>query len=212
MTKKGDITKIYQAEKFNNILRSYGDETLEAMFGKDIAIGLKNYGKTIDIMTVGEVGRGGAAGTLIAAAIAINAFNPALWPTIFGLAVLRSAFQTPFILKMMARTDKSAGVQLVEIFERMFRLYWLTEIGRGVREVSETAREELDKNIQTLNQNEVDDYQLQSIINQAKKSVRSPSTIQLPTVKPLTTNLNQGSLSNDPSVRADILTGGQSIV
>ena len=212
MTKKGDITKIFQAEKFNNILRSYGDETLEAMFGKDVAIGLKNYGKTIDVMTAGEVGRGGSAGTLIAAAIAINAFNPALWPTIFGLAVLRSAFQTPFILKMMARTDKSAGVQLVEIFERMFRLYGLTEIGRGVAEVSETAREELDKNIQTLNQNEVDDDQLQSIINQAKKSVRSPSTIQLPTVKPLTTNLNQGSLSNDPSVRAAILTGGQSIV
>ena len=94
----------------------------------------------------------------------------------------------------------------------MFRLYGLTEIGRGVAEVSETAREELDKNIQTLNQNVVDDDQLQGIINQAKKSVPSPSTIQLPTVNPLTTNLNQGSLSNDPSVRAAILTGGQSIV
>ena len=59
LTKKGDIAKIFQADKFNNILRSYGDETLEVMFGKDVVLGLKNYGKTLEIMTKGEVGRGG---------------------------------------------------------------------------------------------------------------------------------------------------------
>jgi hypothetical protein len=212
LTKKGDIAKIFQADKFNNILRSYGDETLEAMFGKDVAVGLKNYGKTLEIMTKGEVGRGGAAGTLIAAGIAINAFNPVLWPTVAGLAVMRAAFQNPFFLKLMARTDKSAATQLIELFERMFRIYGVGEASDVMFGAVDELQEGLEESLQAINQDTDAQNQLLEVYKDAQRAASaSPITdIDLPDIAPVS-NI-QRPLSEDPAVRAAILTGGQSIV
>jgi len=182
MTKGGDIAKIFQADKFENIVRSYGDETLEAMFGQDVAQGLNNLARTIQSTTAKEVGRGGAPGTLVAAAIAINSFNPVIWPTIGGMAVLRSAFQNPFFLKMMARTDKSAAVQLIEVFERMLRIGGIQELSRAtgtaIEDLEETALEQMQAtDIDEQTQNEIN-----NIIRETEGRIRARPTIELPDV------------------------------
>ena len=182
LSKKGDITKIFQAEKFENILRSYGDETLEAMFGKEVASGLKNFSKSMDILTRGEVGRGGSPGTLVAAAIAINSFNPALWPTIGGMAVLRAAFQSPWFLKRMARTDKSAAVQLIEVFERMLRIGGIAEITRSVGRAQADLESQLREQVEDVQIDAETQNSIQQIIKDLEQRTRRTSSIDLPDV------------------------------
>jgi hypothetical protein len=182
MAKGGDIAKIFQADKFENIVRSYGDETLEAMFGQDVAQGINNLARTIQSTTAKEVGRGGAPGTLVAAAIAINSFNPVIWPTIGGMAVLRSAFQNPFFLKLMARTDKSAAVQLIEVFERMLRIGGIQELSRAtgtaIEDLEETALEQMQAtDIDEQTQNEIN-----NIIRETEGRLRARPAIELPDV------------------------------
>jgi hypothetical protein len=179
MAKGGDIAKIFQADKFENIIRSYGDETLEAMFGQDVAQGLNNLARTIQATTAKEVGRGGAPGTLVAAAIAINSFNPVIWPTIGGMAVLRAAFQSPTFLKLMARTDKSATVQVLEIFERLLRIGGIQELTRATGSAIDDAQEQLADQLQIDQdtQSEIDD-----VLEEAESRFRARPQIALPEV------------------------------
>ena len=185
LTIKGDITKIFQAQKFQNILRSYGDETLEAMFGPEVTRGLKNLAKSIDINTRGEVGRGGSPGTLVAAAIAINSFNPALWPTIGGMAILRAAFQSPWFLARMARTDKSAVVQLVEVFERMFRIGGIQELSRTVARTGEELETELKEQAEQVQIDQETQNSIQEIVKDLEQRTRRTSNIDLPDIAPV---------------------------
>ena len=182
MAKGGDIAKIFQADKFENILRSYGDETLEAMFGQDVAQGLNNLARTIQATTAKEVGRGGAPGTLVAAAIAINSFNPAIWPTIGGMAVLRSAFQNPFFLKMMARTDKSAAVQVIELFERMFRIGGIQELSRATGDAVGSIEDELVEQTEASDIDNQAQDQLQNLLKEAEGRFQARPQIALPEV------------------------------
>ena len=182
MSKGGDIAKIFQADKFENVLRSYGDETLEAMFGRDVAQGLNNLARTIQATTAKEVGRGGAPGTLVAAAIAINSFNPVIWPTIGGMAVLRAAFQSPTLLKMMARTDKSAAVQVLELFERMLRIGGIQELTRATGEAVDNLEDQALEQLQNTDIDEEAQNELQNILQEAEDRLRARPNIVLPEI------------------------------
>jgi hypothetical protein len=210
MTRQADIAKIFNPDALENILRSYGDETLDAMFGREVAQGLKNYQKALDVMTRGEVGRGGAAGTLVAAAIAINAYNPAVWGTILGLTALRQMFQTPFVLKAMARTDKSAVVQVAEFLTRALGFSAVQPIGNTlydsyyqIDEGIKSALERTDLDEQIIERAGEEIQRAQEI--QRDITVPSTAVIEYPEIEPVT--IGQGSLSDDPAVRAAILTG-----
>jgi len=191
LTKKADIAKIFNPDAFNNMLRSYGDETLEAMFGREVAQGLRNYGRSLEIMTAKEVGRGGAAGTLVAAGIAINAYNPALWGTVIGLSVLRSVFQNPQFLKLMARTDKSAVVQLMEVFERLFRLSGVRAVGDSIAEGYEMAEGVIGDVLESTDLDEQVLEQAGQAIQQAEETARDVNIprptvqIEMPEIQPL---------------------------
>ena len=63
---------MFKHQNLKTALDKYGDETLDAMFGRDIAKGLRNFQKEIDVLTAGESGRMGSAGGLVAAGIAAS--------------------------------------------------------------------------------------------------------------------------------------------
>ena len=88
------------------------------MFGKETTRGLRNFQKEIDVLTRGEVGTGGAAGTLIAAGLAVNAFNIQMLPTIAGLAIMRNVLSRPGIVGFMARRDKGSILRVLDGFEQ----------------------------------------------------------------------------------------------
>ncbi len=98
------------SSKLKSALETYGDETLEAMFGKEVTQGLKDFQRYIDLSTVGEIGRGGSAGGLVAAGIAAGVvFAPlATLPTLAGLAVMRQLFSDPRLCGLMLKTEKGS--------------------------------------------------------------------------------------------------------
>ncbi len=200
MTKGGDIAKIFKPISLKISLRSYGDETLEAMFGRDVAQGLNNLARTIQATTAKEVGRGGAPGTLVAAAIAINSFNPAIWPTITGMAVLRSAFQNPFFLKMMARTDKSATVQVIELFERMLRIGGIQQLSRDTGESVANIENQISEQVEASDVDNQAQRELQNILKeaesrfQARPSVALPEVASVPIIQPSLPGADQKSV------------------
>jgi hypothetical protein len=141
---KGNITDIFKSNNLKNSLDSYGDETLDAMFGKETRQGLRDLADTIDDLTPGEVGRGGAAGTLIAAGIAVNAFNISMLPTIASLALFRNLFSRPGFLKLMTKTDKGSVLRVIEAFEQAARQEGIRLVGRGYNDFSKLTQEEFD--------------------------------------------------------------------
>ena len=213
-TKSADITKILNANKFKTTLDSYGDETLEAMFGKEIQQGLRDYSRALDVMTKGERGTGGTSGTLIAAAIAINAYNPALWPTIVGAEVLRRVFMSPRFLKAMAKTDKSSVVEVLEYFDRAFRLSAVRGIASLAGDVNDYVEEELKKQLEgtDLDEQLIDEAGavLPDLERRGKELIRDVPTasIELPEISPI-----RGSeLAKDPQIRSDYLLGSSPLV
>ena len=116
---KGKINDIFKPMNLKNALDSYGDETLDAMFGAETRKGLRQLQNTIDIATAGEVGRGGGSGYLgCCFGIAVNALNIGMLPTIVGLAIMRNVFSRPTVLRFMTKTDKGSIMKTIEAFER----------------------------------------------------------------------------------------------
>jgi len=113
---KGKINDIFKPGNLETALNSYGDETLEAMFGKETTRGLRAFQKEIDILTKGESGRGGAAGGLVAAGIgAAVVFAPLqTLPAIVGLAIVRKVFELPWFVGMLTKTDPGSIALLIE--------------------------------------------------------------------------------------------------
>jgi hypothetical protein len=112
---RGSINDILKPGRLKTSLDSYGDETLDAMFGTKFRQELRNIQRIMDTATRGEVGRGGGAGTLVAATIAVNAFNINMLPTVAGLAILREVFSNPKIVGLLGKTDKGSVLQVLMI-------------------------------------------------------------------------------------------------
>jgi hypothetical protein len=120
---KGRITDLFKPGNLKTALDSYGDETLDAMFGKELTQGLKNFQRTVDALTKQEAGRGGAAGGLVAAGIGASlALNPiAVLPTVLGLAVARKAFASPMLVSAFAKSDKGSILTSFDMTEQALR-------------------------------------------------------------------------------------------
>jgi len=130
---QGRITDLFKPGNLKTALDSYGDETLDAMFGKELTQSLRNFQKQIDILTKQEAGRGGAAGGLVAAGIGASlALNPiAVLPTVLGLAVARKLFASRRVVAAFAKTDKGSIMNSLDMTEQAIRQTLVREIGRA---------------------------------------------------------------------------------
>ena len=120
---KGKITDLFKHQNLKTSLDSYGDETLEAMFGRDIAKGLRNFQKEVDVLTIGESGRSGGAGGLIAAGIAASiVFAPlSTLPVLTSLALVRALFTNRTFVSLMAKTDQGSIATAIKLFNTAAR-------------------------------------------------------------------------------------------
>jgi len=140
---RGSINDILKPGRLKTSLDSYGDETLDAMFGTKFRQELRNIQRIMDTATRGEVGRGGGAGTLVAATIAVNAFNINMLPTVAGLAVLREVFSNPKIVGLLGKTDKGSVLQVLDAFEQSLRQLGIRAINDQASIISDTVTEAL---------------------------------------------------------------------
>ena len=138
---KGRITDLFKSGNLKTALDSYGDETLDAMFGKELTQGLRNFQRQIDVLTKQEAGRGGAAGGLVAAGIGASlALNPiAVLPTVLSLAVARKLFASPTFVAAAAKTDKGSIITTLDMTEQAIRQTLVRELGLQAEEAGAIA-------------------------------------------------------------------------
>ena len=192
---KGKINDIFKPGNLETALNSYGDETLEAMFGKETARGLRDFQKQLDILTKGEAGRGGAAGGLVAAGLgAAVVFAPlqSLRP-LLGLSIVRLAFQSPRFVGYLSKTDPGSVAQAIQILERAARQYGVRMVdGTFVESTVSFGEDLIDKGKTAVGITD-DDVQQQTdqglnMFQQLRDQVTAPlktSELQLPDVQPL---------------------------
>ena len=164
---KGNITDIFKPGQLKSALETYGDETLEAMFGKEVTQGLKDFQRYIDLSTVGEIGRGGSAGGLVAAGIAAGiVFAPlATLPTLAGLAVMRQLFSSPGFVGLMLKTDKGSISQAIQMARRAAGL-------AGVRYINGEA-EIIGSETEKIVEDAANEAEEEGFTDQIKKLIRS---------------------------------------
>ena len=126
---KGSLTDMFKPGHLKNALDNYGDETLEAMFGRETARDLRSYQKLLDSATLQEVGRGsGGAGGLVAgglgAGIAMGMLNINMIPLIAGMAIMRNVLSRPGFVGLSLKTDKNSILQIVRTRRRDIKTNW----------------------------------------------------------------------------------------
>ena len=194
---EGNI-KLSDAFKPGNLeraLKTYDDETLEAMFGKDMAQSLKNYSRQLKI-TVGDETTGGA-GSLVAGALALNVFNVALWPTVAAMALYKTIFSNPRITSLLAKTDRSSVAEVVKFVANTIKFGGIRGLAVETGEASDALSREVEKLQQSEEGQEVKGIleTLKGGIQSEAKKLQTPTLQDLPTVAAVTPPQSQGIVS-----------------
>ena len=138
-----DLTEIFKPGNFQRALDSYGDETLEAMFGKELSSALRGYARAINTTVSGAERTG--AGSIVAGTLAAGFFNLNLLPTVATLTIYKTLFANPRIVSLLARTDKSAMGQVLDATEQALRIGGFSALARGAEETGQDITKELEE-------------------------------------------------------------------
>ena len=176
-----DITDLFRPGNFQRALDSYGEETLEAMFGKELAQAFKGYSRALDRTVAGAKKEG--AGGIVAATLAAGFFNLNILPSVVALTVAKTFFSQPKIVSLMARTDKSAIGQVLDAFEKALRLSGV----RSLVDIGEQAEEEISTRLEDQNilpqellksaKSAIDDFAVPSNLNLDLPNVTSAAPV-----------------------------------
>ena len=196
------LSDIFKPNQFRNAMESYGDETLEAMFGKDQLLGFKAFQQSLDLQ-VGPKGMGQAGG-IVAGAIGAQVANISLLPTIVGLRVFANVMANPRIIRFMARTDQSSTMIVIDAFEKALRLTAAQSIQEEAGQVQSSVMQELRKQIESP-QNQTTAEELRGQVEQVTKPLLN-AIPDLPDIMP-TNPLGQNTQA--PISRS--LLGGSSL-
>jgi hypothetical protein len=128
------VDEVFNPEALERALNAKGDAVLDEMFGRETVKGLRNLVQDLRVMTAAE---GGGAGTLIAGAVAVNAFNIAMLPTLVQLGVVGSIMRRPGVVRYFAKKDKESVSIVMQAFRDALRLFPAISLGQGIVEGTE---------------------------------------------------------------------------
>ena len=190
-----NLTDIFKMGNLERALKMYGSETVEAMFGKEVARGLNSFTRTLRT-TVGSEG-GSGAGTMVAATLALNIFNVALLPVAASLGVYKAIFGNARIVSMLAKTDKSSVLEVVRFVEKTLRLMGTREFESGVSQVGDVASSQLQEILKSEEGAEANNILKDSFrdLNETKKQINTELSIPNVTPVNLTAQNNQAPIS-----------------
>ena len=196
-----ELADIFKPGNFQKALDSYGDETLEAMFGKDLHQAFKGFARAMEV-TVSSAEKTGA-GSIVAGTLAAGFFNFNLLPTVVTLTVYKTLFANPRIVSLLSRTDKTAMGEVLDAVEKAIRLSGFSAIGKSGAEASE----DIERNIRdsgALEQTGSLKDQTNQIIDQVAKPISRG--LNIPQINPFippprTANISRsllgGSIANE---------------
>jgi len=128
------VDEVFNPDALERALNSRGDDTLRAMFSDEQVKSLRNLVRDLRVMTQSDKG---GAGTLIAGAIAVNAFQFATLPTLAKLGVMGMIMRQPFLVRRMAKTDKESISIVGKAFKDAIRLSPFVLTGQQVADTSQ---------------------------------------------------------------------------
>ena len=135
-----EISEIFKPGVFQRALDSYGDETLEAMFGKEMSSSLRGLARSLQT-TVGATEKAGA-GTIVAGTIAANFFNLNVLPLAVGLTVYKSFFSSPKVIAALSKSDKGSILTVMSAASKALRIAGVTELREGTDAGIEAVKKE----------------------------------------------------------------------
>ena len=135
-----DLSEIFKPNVFQRALDSYGPETLEAMFGKDMALSLRGFARSMSSSVAGAEKAG--AGSIVAGTLAANFFNLNLLPSVVSLTIYKTIFGQPMVVAALAKTDKGSIATVLSAFSRAARIAGVTELREGTQKGVEAVIKE----------------------------------------------------------------------
>jgi len=197
------VDEVFKPEVLERALNSKGDDALKAMFGDAETKALRDLVRDLRVMTRAE---GGGAGTLIAGAVAVNAFNLAMLPTLIQLGVMKTIFMNPSIVRKLAKSDKESINLVMRAFKDAIRLTPPIALGEEIVETSSEASQLIqDKTAEQLQDSDINLGEAAEQLNKEFRTLRPPrvtSSLSLPKID----SLQQPQISQGPVSRS--LLGG----
>ena len=197
------VDEVFKPEVLERALNSKGDDALRAMFGDAETKALRDLVRDLRVMTRAE---GGGAGTLIAGAVAVNAFNLAMLPTLIQLGVMKTIFMNPSIVRKLAKSDKESINLVMRAFKDAIRLTPPIALGEEIVETSSEASQLIqDETAEQLQDNDINLGEAAEQLNKEFQTLRPPrvtSSLSLPKID----SLQQPQISQGPVSRS--LLGG----
>ena len=175
-----DLSEIFKPGNFQKALESYGDDTLEAMFGKDLQQALKGFSRALNVTVSGAEKTG--AGSIVAGTLAAGFFNLNLLPTVATLTVYKTLFANPRVVSMLARTDKSAMGEVLDAVEKAIRLSGFSAVGQASTDASEEIGRGLEES-GVLDQAAGFQDQARQVIDQVAKPISRG--LEIPKISPV---------------------------
>ena len=197
------VDEVFKPEVLERALNSKGDDALRAMFGDAETKALRDLVRDLRVMTRAE---GGGAGTLIAGAVAVNAFNLAMLPTLIQLGVMKTIFMNPSIVRKLAKSDKESINLVMRAFKDAIRLTPPIALGEEIVETSSEASQLIqDETAEQLQDSDINLGEAAEQLNKEFQTLRPPrvtSSLSLPKID----SLQQPQISQGPVSRS--LLGG----
>jgi hypothetical protein len=202
------VDEVFNPEALERALNSKGDNVLNEMFGKETTQSLRALVRDLRVMTQPEKG---GAGTLIAGAIAVNAFNLAMLPTVAKLGVIGMVMRQPSVVRKLAKSDAESVNVVYQAFKDAVRLYapmQLTgDVIEGGRNVGSAAAEEINQLTQDSNLGAISQQlgtELQTTRRTLPKLPNLTTSAQLPQVQPVAGGIMSPSILGYNRANEDI--------
>ena len=128
------IDEVFKPDALERALNAKGDDTLRAMFDDETVKSLRNLVRDLRVMTASE---GGGAGTLIAGAVAVNAFNIAMLPQLANLYIVGSILRRPNVVARLAKSDSESINIVMRAFKDAIRLTPPVLLGQELYDLGE---------------------------------------------------------------------------
>jgi len=196
------VDEVFNPEALERALNAKGDAVLDEMFGKESIKGLRNLVRDLRVMTSAE---GGGAGTLIAGAVAVNAFNVAMLPTLVQLGVMGSVMRNPAVVRRLAKADKESVSIVMQAFRDALRLFPAISIGQSVVEGSEALGSIVEEAIDEANLGDITEELSTQI--QTQQPPKLTTQLDLPEISPVpaqSSGIMSPSLLGDSDANLDI--------
>jgi hypothetical protein len=130
------VQSIFNTDALQKAIANYGDDTLEAMFGREIVDSLKGFGREMSIIT-GVEGQG--AGNIVAGAVALYAFNLANITTIGTIGIIGRMLSSNRVVQALSKTDAGSIRVVTNAMRRAIQL----EIAHLIATGQQAAADEL---------------------------------------------------------------------